>query len=280
MTVENTSVFLGLSSNVSLLEPLTRSPNIVSPAASSPSTIVVLAWAEAQPRHVSKYTSTYSKLYPNARILLITTGWADFVYRSDDVQQRRLAPAVATLQADSDAKFLVHLFSNGGSKQLNNLNAAFSKETQKLLPIQALVLDSAPGRATFWRSVWTMLLTLPRQRYLRPPLFLISVLIIGAVWLVTHLTGATDVIERVRQDLNNTRLMEREARRCYIYSDADESVESKDVEDHAEDARRRGWIASTEKFVGSAHVGHLRLDSVRYWKIVQELWEQSACDLR
>jgi hypothetical protein len=277
--VENTSGFLSLSSDISLLEPLTQAPN-VSLVASSPTTIIVLTWVAAQPRHASKYTSAYSQLNPNARILLITTGWADFVYRSNSTQQRRLAAAVTILQADSDAKLLVHLFSNGGSKQLNNLNAAFSKEAEKLLPIQALVLDSAPGRATFWRGVWTMLLTLPQQWYLRPPLFLISVLIMGAIWLVTHLTRATDVIEQLRQDLNDTRLMAREARRCYIYSDADETVQAEDVEDHAEDARRKGWIASTEKFVGSAHVGHMRLDSARYWKIVQELWERSSCDLR
>jgi Eukaryotic protein of unknown function (DUF829) len=278
--VGNASDFLRLSSDVYLLEPSTTRSTDVSTAASSPSTIVVLAWMWAQLRHVSKYTSAYSKLYPNARMLMITTSWADFIHRSNGMQQRRLAATVATLRADSNEKILVHIFSNGGSKQLNILNAAFRKETGTLLPIQALILDSTPGRATFWRSVWTMLLTLPRQWYLRPLLFVLSVLIVGTFWLIRQLTGSEDVIERVRQDLNDTRLMVHEARRCYIYSEADESVEAKDVEDHADDARRKGWVVSTEKFVGSAHVGHMRLDSARYWKIVEELWKRSCCDVQ
>lgn len=269
---ENVSDFIHFSSSVSLLEPSTRSSD-VSNAVNSPSTIIVFAWMGAQLRHVSKYTAVYSKLYPKARILLITPSWPDFIYRSNSTQQHHLAVAVATIRADSRAKLFAHLFSNGGSKQLNTLNAAFVKETGKLLPIQALVLDSAPGRAAFWRSVWTILLTLPRQWYLRPLLFIISILTVGAFWLLSHLTGSRDVIEQVRQDLNDTRLMALGARRCYIYSDADESVEAKDVEDHVDDARRKGWVVSTEKFVGSAHVGHMRQDSARYWKIVKELWE-------
>jgi hypothetical protein len=272
--VEKASKFLRLSSDVSLLDPITQSLDVLT-SADSPSTIIVLAWMGAHFRHVSKYTSAYTNLYPDARILLITTSWGDFLYRSSSMQQHRLAPAIAALRANSDEKLLVHLFSNGGSKQLNTLNAAFRNETGRLLPIQALVLDSAPGRATFWRSVWTMLLTLPRQWYLRLPLFVLSVLIIGAFWLARHLAGADDVIEKVGQDLNDTRLMAHGARRCYIYSDADESVEAKDVEDHADEARRKGWLVSTEKFVGSAHVGHMRLDSARYWRTVKELWDRS-----
>jgi hypothetical protein len=69
------------------------------------------------------------------------------------------------------------------------------------------------------------------------------------------------------------------ARRCYIYSDADESVKAKDVEDHVDEARRKGWVASAEKFRGSPHVGHMRLDSAKYRKIVEELWDRS-CDIQ
>jgi hypothetical protein len=266
---------LRLSSDVSLLDRTSQSVNGLTDA-DSPSTIVVLAWMGARLRHVSKYTSVYSNLYPNARILLITTSWADFLYRPNSTQQHRLAAAVATLYVDTNEKLLVHVFSNGGSKQLNNLNAAFRNETGRTLPIQALVLDSAPGRATFWLSVWTTLLTLPRQWYLRLPLFVLSVMIVGTIWLASQLTGAGDVVEQVRQDLNDTRLMAHGARRCYIYSDADESVKAKDVEDHVDEARRKGWVASTEKFLGSPHVGHMRFDSARYWKIVEELWDRSC----
>lgn len=171
---------------------------------------------------------------------MITVSWADFIYRLLSIQQRIPTPAISTLLARPGDKLLAHLFSNGGSKQLNNLNAAFRNETGRLLSIQALILDSAPGRATFWGSVWTILLTLPRQWYFRLPFVVFSFLLVGTFWLVRQLTGAKDVIEQVGDDLNDTQLMAHEGRRRYIYSDADESVAAQDVEDHADEARRKG----------------------------------------
>ena len=209
---------------------------------------------------------------------MITTSWADFIYRPARTQQKRLTPAVDALLAHGDEEILVHLFSNGGSKQLTNLTAAYLKQTGRLLPVQALVLDSAPGRATFWQSIRVMLLTLPRQWYLRPLLFAFTFLLVGTFWLAKHLTRAKDVLDRLAEDLNDTRLMVQGARRCYIYSESDESVKARDVEDHADDARHKGWLVSTEKFAGSAHVGHMRLDGARYWKIVETLWNQSCKD--
>ena len=270
--------FLRLSADVSLLEP---DPQSLSPSneADSPSTIIVFAWMGAQSRYVSKYTSHYFQRYPNAQILLITSNWGNFTYRPMRTQHQRLAPAIPALLAKDDGKTLVHAFSNGGSIQFNSLAAAYRKETGKLLPVRALVLDSAPGRATLRQSVGTILATLQMQWYLRPLLVVLASLFVGTLWLVKQLTGAKDVVEQLREDLNDRRLVAHEARRCYIYSDTDESVSAKDVEEHADDARQKGWLVSMEKFVGSAHAGHMRLDGARYWKIVEGLWEQSCNDI-
>ena len=269
--------FVRLSADVSLLESNSQSPD-ASNKTNSPGTVVVLAWMGAHPRHVAKYTSRYSQLYPNARILMITPSWGDFVYRPARTQQKRLAPAVDALLAKGADKILVHLFSNGGSKQLTNLTAAYLKQTGRLLPVQALVLDSAPGRGAFWQSIRVLLLTLPRQWYLRPLLFAFTFLLVGTFWLAKHLTGSKDVLDQLADDLNDPQLMVQGAKRCYIYSESDESVSARDVEEHADEARRKGWLVSTEKFVGSAHVGHMRLDGARYWEIVETLWNESCKD--
>ena len=61
-------------------------------------------------------------------------------------------------------------------------------------------------------------------------------------------------IERVRQALNDPGLMEREKKRCYIYSEADRMVGCSDVEDHARmAAEKAGSEVRKEKIVGSGH---------------------------
>ena len=61
--------------------------------------------------------------------------------------------------------------------------------------------------------------------------------------------------------------------RCYIYSKEDEMVSWENVEEHAAEAEGRGWRVRRELFVGSGHVAHARVDSGRYWGVVQRVWE-------
>lgn len=71
-----------------------------------------------------------------------------------------------------------------------------------------------------------------------------------------------------RAALNDSSLISKECRRCYVYSKTDDLIPWKDVEGHADDAEERGWIVEKERFEGSEHVAHMRLDPQRYWKIV------------
>jgi hypothetical protein len=109
----------------------------------------------AQLRHASKYTSAYSNLYPNARILLITTSWADFLYRANSMQQHRLAAAVATLCADSDERFLVRVQTAQQSQRRfskrDRQNTAYQGsrlgQCARSCNILAISLDDAPHTA-------------------------------------------------------------------------------------------------------------------------------------
>lgn len=66
----------------------------------------------------------------------------------------------------------------------------------------------------------------------------------------------------------------KETRRCYIYSEEDELVDWRDVEDHARDAEEKGFVVRREKVVGSGHCAHARGEGgKRYWETVRETWE-------
>ena len=69
--------------------------------------------------------------------------------------------------------------------------------------------------------------------------------------------------------------MKGELKRGYIYSEADQMVDWRVVEEHARDAEAKGFVVRREKFEESGHVAHMRVGGgVRYWGIVEGMWEE------
>lgn len=61
------------------------------------------------------------------------------------------------------------------------------------------------------------------------------------------------MLARSEGDLNDGNLVDREAKRVYLYSEADRLVRWEDVEGYAKEAGRRGW-----GFVGMGRVWRRR----------------------
>jgi hypothetical protein len=59
----------------------------------------------------------------------------------------------------------------------------------------------------------------------------------------------------------------------YLYSNADQLVDSKDIERHAQAFKTLGGSPSLVNFGKSAHVSHARADGERYWGAVKAAWE-------
>lgn len=76
--------------------------------------------------------------------------------------------------------------------------------------------------------------------------------------------------------INGVGLVDRKAKRLYVYSTIDELVGWRDVENHAEGARKNGTDVTTLKEYTTKHVQHLVLDGERYWETIGKLWENSA----
>ena len=239
----------------------------------------------AQPSHISKYILGYHSLYPTTRILIVRSSPADIFYRSTKAQRRRVAPAVATILAsfprtspainDEKPELILHIFSNGGSHQVRNLRLAYRETTSAPFPPHVTIFDSCPGRATFKRSVLALSSGLPPSPLLR---FLLLGLIYATVsiyWLIFVPWNIPDPIERVRQALNDPKLMKGEKRRCYIYSKADQMVGWSAVEDHARTAAEGGFKVKKEEFMGSGHCAHVRGGERRYWDLVAGLYKEN-----
>ena len=70
--------------------------------------------------------------------------------------------------------------------------------------------------------------------------------------------------------------MDASAKRLYVYSDSDLMVGWKDIERHAEDARKIGVNAKTRKLEGSKHVQHMLQSWESYWESVETFWKESG----
>ncbi|MCJ1332999.1 hypothetical protein MMC10_009693 [Thelotrema lepadinum] len=268
------SSFTRINKSIYLHEPGT-SPTPHAPSrrsSSDPDTILLLAWAAAPIKNVAKYTAQYEILYPRSRILLFTTAFEDLIFHTNTSQTANLAPVVDLLRANPDQKILVHLFSNGGSYKLRELATAYKRTTGRRLPINALIIDSAPGRPHFRNSVAAIKTALPKAF----PLWHLGVLLIY-MYLISlyawyRISGRRAITQYIWEALNNTELIDPAARRLYVAAKSDDMVFFEDIIAHAAIARERGCQVRLEEFVGSKHVAHAMLDKTRYWRLVQETW--------
>ncbi|KAF2096232.1 hypothetical protein NA57DRAFT_59288 [Rhizodiscina lignyota] len=270
-------IFERLSQCVVLSSPVPHQPYINQ---GEPELIVFCSWMGAAPRHIRKYAEHYSETYPHAAILLTTTSVADMLLRPDSHQLQRLKPAVDRIKrtiAEASAmqrkpRILFHVLSNGGAHTACGIAEALHKELCRPVPVTAMVLDSCPGRGDFMRCVQAISVNLPRS----PALYVIGIVavytLLAYLWLLGHLLGWANVIERARRRLNDESLFDSRAPRLYAYSKADRVIGWNDVKTHADDALRRGCDIVEMQYDNSAHVCLVRDNSKLYWAAVKGIW--------
>lgn len=103
--------------------------------------------------------------------------------------------------------------------------------------------------------------------------------VFGIYKILWRLFGGVDLIDAIRRDLNDERIFRKEARRLYVFSRGDEMVRWSDVEDHVEEARRRGFGGDggvgMVRFGETPHCGHLMGEEnrTRYVRALEGAWE-------
>ncbi|KAJ5542412.1 hypothetical protein N7535_004832 [Penicillium sp. DV-2018c] len=264
--------FTRLAPSVYLQDPATPSEKTERPV------IFIAFWMNAPPRALAKYVVEYRRLVPSARIIFVRSSSNDFIWRlRTQTRRARIAPAVEAMRGlvTPENPVFVHFFSNGGMSNTTHLLHAWKDATGTSLPISAMILDSAPGSPSLRSGMKAFSYALPQMWFLRllgKSLLLAFLVLFRMIHSVTTLS---DPISLAREVINDTSLVrpadpEGTLTRCYIYSDADELVDWRDVLSHALDAEDKRWVVRREMFKGSPHVGHMRVDPDRYWGIVKE----------
>ncbi|KAF9785649.1 hypothetical protein IL306_004989 [Fusarium sp. DS 682] len=243
-------------------------------ASRDPPLIIILSWSEARDVHISKYISQYRDLYPTCAILLFRASTK--LYIQPALRRRLFEPALPILLSvnndeDSDPNFLFHIFSNGGVSSAATLWEMWENALGgKPVPRHAVVMDSCPGYFNWKRDHHVLSTGFPS--FMSPLVWVF----LGFAWIYYKVWLDVEPHTAYALALNTPDRIGRETMRAYIYGDADLSVGWEDVEIHAQQAKKNGAKARTEKFKGGAHVAHVRVDADRYWKVVQETWQDKG----
>jgi len=269
-----------VSRDVYLLRPMEEGLG----KADDPKVILICAWMDAKLRSLLSYMTKYNALYPGATQVLILSRQAAFWTRKQK-NLDALRPAVDSLKnagmlGPSPPNVLVHVFSNGGGRQMLWLSELLHRDHNAFMttttpPAECLILDSLPGNSGLVTSVraFTAPIKIRILKWLAAiPLTVLWCLLVG----LSRLTRKPDPIELIRRGLHVPNVLpwsNEKTPRVYIYSRADQVVPSSAVEQHITAAKsQKGLNVTAELFLRSSHVAHARADPDRYWGIVTRVW--------
>lgn len=91
--------------------------------------------------------------------------------------------------------------------------------------------------------------------------------------------GIPTLVDWARTWLNDLDIVDKNAKRMYLYSEEDEVIDWRDVEKHAKEAQEKGISVVTIKEVKGGHVQHAVCNKRQYWMSVTELWANSSARL-
>ncbi|OOQ87912.1 hypothetical protein PEBR_15150 [Penicillium brasilianum] len=270
---------------------------------SSPDVIIICAWGFAQAKHIAKYIDGHQNLYPNAKILLIYNSVANMMWKSDASQMQWFQPAAKVLRECMDStpelQVFLHLFSNTGSHSAVQLSEACGKSDPPFaLPVTSIIFDSCPSMPIFEPMANALALGSPSKNVLIACMArAVAYSIIGITLalekagLVTHVAtklytrlNSTNDVFLTRRDSAGEQVALHPIPRTYIYGPSDDMIPVDQVIQHADIAianmsacgvNHASKYVTTEEFVGSPHVNHVRFEKERYWNLIKATWQRS-----
>lgn len=263
-----------------------------------PALIILCTWlGGATTKRIEKYTEGYHRLWPCSRILLIRTTLSEYLFQSTTSLRKRLRPAhheirklglerQSQLQDEhtsepESGEIILHIFSQGGSNTatqlLESMNAILSTLGQKgPLPLRQIVLDSCPGDPGIHSSFTAGAYSLPETSLLRP-LSSTALFILIAGLAGMEATGLKKPLaKKMRSQLNDPAIFSARATRLYLTSEADTIVDSRDVEEHRNQAAAKGLTTDILRFRRAGHCSLVLEDGAAYWNAIASAWEKSA----
>jgi hypothetical protein len=261
-------VFQKLSQATTLYQPLTE---VAASPEDGPTTVLILGFMGGTTQNLARYSREYNMLYPAARIIVVTSTLTDtpgfkILRSAEDLKQRAEIPAKVLLASTKNEgdRLLVHAFSNGGGMTLAAICKAYRRLTGTVLPARIVVFDSLPGGDKFTKefSRWVRAISvgLPASPFLQWPARVLIVIIVIVLMGLPSLFGLENAATQARRELNDENLINLNAKRLYIYSEADALIGANEVREYAAESAAKNWDVETVNFGSSGHVRHAIVD--------------------
>ncbi|KAK7958335.1 hypothetical protein PG996_010226 [Apiospora saccharicola] len=264
-------------------------PNFPFNRQGTPAMILLTSWTGAIPKHIAKYTQVYNEMYPYTPIMVVTTSVDDLLLWSTEKKVAALTAAVGYIQGRTSSCYsgdgggqqhpslLLHAFSEGGSNKAVCVARAYLAATRRQLPVGAFVFDSTPGTARFMSNVNAFKRSLPQNILVRTLGVSVGMVILAVAWVIIAMCVGYEgnTINKTRRALNDEGLWPCVGvPRTYVFSEGDDLVLWRDVEDHAEESARRFKIPSlVVRYKKTGHCNHVREDPHYYWSVIKMTWE-------
>ena len=266
--------------------------------------IILCTWLGAARKHVAKYTDLYRSVAPRARILLVessipalthafvrpqrVTGFApaatvilDTFFECEDRSsihvngrlddEKTISRSRKPTPFHANPQILLHVFSNGGMNSATHLLRLLRSEMGEPLALTGIILDSCPGKGTSYRQTFdAIMLSFPESLVWRflGALVVHCLLIFTVIYIAWGNENPVTFWRRVPLEESSP------ARgACYLFSKEDRMIDWTDIEEHADEARRKGWRVREVLFEGSGHCAHLAVDRRRYVEAVTSIWK-------
>ncbi|KAH8901055.1 DUF829-domain-containing protein [Thozetella sp. PMI_491] len=286
--------FIPLTDKIHLFEPGSVAQQEAIDLSEGPKTILLYTWGDAHPKHVTKYTDGYRKLYPLARIVLVQCTMMEAMFYPSAKHHLTMLPvldAALLPQAETDRPpdgdgLLVHVMSNSGTTVFISSILAYQKLRQTTnppppFPHALLIFDSAPGSLSPLSDImrWGRALAVGAASRLPVPLFLaqgICVVLVAIALGLSSLLGGTEIGWLIMTGIRDSNLISFETPRLYLYSKGDVLVAWETVEQHIAEVKSMGFQCTSHVFEESPHVGHARMYPERYWGAIDEAWKAAA----
>ncbi|KAH8792310.1 hypothetical protein F5882DRAFT_78361 [Hyaloscypha sp. PMI_1271] len=266
--------FQRLSKTVFLYTPPTTPPA----NSTDPTTILICQWMGISPKSRSLNTAynQYRSLYPNSRILSVRSIPEYFSTATASTRRAPLKQIISAIDSDPapEKRILVHLFSNGGSLSFSDISEIYKQGTGHVLSVTAIIFDSCPGRPTPTEGWAAMSVGLPKGILWYPAAISIF-LILGVIAIGRYGLGIPTFLDRVFSKLNDWELVDRRAKRLYVWSDADKIVAARECREHARLAKLEGVKVETLEETETAHMTALVKDGKRYWSTIEKFWKDT-----
>ncbi|KAK0120295.1 hypothetical protein ONS95_011701 [Cadophora gregata] len=270
--------FSNLSSAVSVYTP-PHPPTSTSTASptSNPTTTILCQWmgASSRSRSLSTTHQKYHTLYPTSTILTLRSLPSYFLSTPTSTRLEGFSPIVPVIDSAPTPRILVHLFSNGGALTFTDICTVYKRQTGKILPVQAIILDSAPGKPTIQQSWEALSIGMPRG-WMWYPSAAVFAFLLGAGAVGRSVFGVYGLVYKTPGLLDDGTLVDGRAKRLYVFSEGDALVGWRDVEAHVEEFKKKGGEVMVLRERDTPHVQHITLDAERYWENVEELWRSTV----